>query len=130
MTYPDPDRLSQGPRVYGPLMARTVPSLQPERGTALDPHLLDVIELVADGCTNHEIGSRLGISEDAVKSRLRIMFRLLRVKDRTQLVVAGFRVGALRLPQLLDHKLSCDVHRPRTCTCGVDELPTEETPTS
>lgn len=133
MTYPTADELARRPRVFGPTSPATVLTLRPLGDEPLEPHLMDVIELVADGLTNQKIGSVLGISEDAVKSRLRVLFHRLRVRDRVQLVVAGFRTGVLRHPYELDHRTSCAVFVPRPCTCGADPTPsrpTEETPTS
>jgi anti-anti-sigma factor len=44
----------------------------------------DVIQLVADGLSNREIAERLFISQETVKSHLRVVFRKLGVENRTQ----------------------------------------------
>ncbi|MEV4075506.1 response regulator transcription factor [Nonomuraea fuscirosea] len=50
---------------------------------ALTPRELDVLNAVADGLTNAEIGSRLVIAEATVKTCLLRLFAKLEVNDRT-----------------------------------------------
>ncbi|MEU9987993.1 response regulator transcription factor [Streptomyces sp. NPDC048045] len=56
-----------------------------------------VLRLVADGCTNAEIGRRLFIGESTVKTHLLRIFGKLGVDDRTAAVTSALRHG------LLDH---------------------------
>jgi DNA-binding CsgD family transcriptional regulator len=48
---------------------------------------LEIVELVALGKTNAEIGDRLWITENSVKQALKRMFRKLEVSSRTEMVI-------------------------------------------
>lgn len=54
-----------------------------------------VLRLVADGCTNAEIGRRLFIGESTVKTYLLRVFGKLRVDDRSAAVTSALRRGLL-----------------------------------
>ncbi|WP_129310255.1 response regulator transcription factor [Streptomyces sp. L2] len=54
-----------------------------------------VLRLVADGCTNAEIGRRLFIGESTVKTHLLRAFQKLGVDDRTAAVTHALRLGLL-----------------------------------
>ena len=47
----------------------------------------EVALLCAEGKTNKEIGDKLGIVENTVRSHMTTIFRTLGIKSRTQLVV-------------------------------------------
>lgn len=68
-------------------------------GTAmpLTARELQVLALVAEGCSNKAIGLRLGISERTVKSHLTYVMAKLRTSDRTHAVVTAVRLGWLDL---------------------------------
>jgi DNA-binding CsgD family transcriptional regulator len=59
------------------------PSFKTERLTARE---LQIVELVALGRTNAEIGTELWITENSVKQALKRMFRKLEVSSRTEMV--------------------------------------------
>jgi DNA-binding NarL/FixJ family response regulator len=59
---------------------------------------LDVLNAVADGLTNAEIGHRLVIAEATVKTHLLRLFAKLDVNDRTHAVVVALERGLLRRP--------------------------------
>lgn len=59
------------------------------------PREVQVIELVATGLSNDEIGGRLGLSMKTVESHLRRMFDRYGVMSRTELVVLAIRQGWL-----------------------------------
>lgn len=67
---------------------------RPER-----PHLSDretaILRLVAEGCTNAEIGRRLFIGESTVKTHLLRAYGKLGVDDRTAAVTSAMRLGLL-----------------------------------
>lgn len=62
------------------------------------PHLLsqrelEVLQYIAQGKTNKEIGKQLFISEKTVKAHLRAIFKKLKVTDRTEAVAYAMREG-------------------------------------
>lgn len=88
---------ARGETVLAPTVAaRLVDHLRtrPER-----PHLSDretaILRLVAEGCTNAEIGRRLFIGESTVKTHLLRSFAKLGVDDRTAAVTSAMRLGLL-----------------------------------
>lgn len=59
----------------------------------LSPRQVDVLRLLIDGKANKDICRRLNLSESTVKTHLAAIFRKLRVKTRTQAVVAVAQAG-------------------------------------
>jgi DNA-binding NarL/FixJ family response regulator len=64
---------------------------------ALTGRELNVLELLARGKSNKEIGVSLYISETTVKSHLRSIFRKLNVLSRTEAISVANRRGLIRL---------------------------------
>jgi two-component system, NarL family, response regulator len=58
---------------------------------------LEVLERIATGRTNKEIGAVLSISEDTVKAHLKNIFGKLGVSDRAQAVGVAAKRGIIRL---------------------------------
>jgi two-component system NarL family response regulator len=58
---------------------------------------IEVLERIATGMTNKEIGVALSISEDTVKLHVKNLFGKLDVNDRTQAVAVAAKRGILRL---------------------------------
>jgi DNA-binding NarL/FixJ family response regulator len=56
---------------------------------------VEILTQVADGNRNRDIGVRLAISEDTVKSHLRHILEKLGAKDRTEAVAIGIRRGII-----------------------------------
>ena len=54
---------------------------------------LEMVQLIADGLTNREIGQRLSISEETVKVHIRHLFGRLQARSRAHAVAIGFRRG-------------------------------------
>lgn len=54
-----------------------------------------MLRLVAEGCTNAEIGRKLFIGESTVKTHLLRAFGKLGVDDRTAAVTSAMRYGLL-----------------------------------
>ena len=67
------------PRVAGVLL----PSASAREGDGLSPREHEVLQLVARGLANKQIGRALGISERTVKAHLGRIFREIGVLDRT-----------------------------------------------
>lgn len=68
-------------------------SAQPE----LTPREVEITELLANGSSNKQIASALGISDDTVHAHLRNIFAKLAVTDRTSAVTTAVRRGIVRL---------------------------------
>jgi DNA-binding NarL/FixJ family response regulator len=88
---------ARGETVLAPAVAaRLVDRLRatPER-PRLSAREVAVLRLVADGCTNAEIGRRLFIGESTVKTYLLRTFGKLGVTDRTAAVTCAMRLGLL-----------------------------------
>lgn len=56
---------------------------------------LEVLRLVADGLVNTEIGRRLWLSPETVKSHVASLLAKLGAKTRAEAVAIGFRAGLL-----------------------------------
>ena len=65
------------------------------RELAQDPTAreLEVLQLVADGLVNREIGQRLFLSEETVKSHVRHLLAKLQARSRAHAVAVGYRRG-------------------------------------
>lgn len=79
------------PAVASRLDGRTAPA-----STSLSTREIEVLQLVAEGRSNREIGHLLFLSEATVKSHLVHIFTKLGVSSRTRAVAAARRAGALR----------------------------------
>jgi two-component system NarL family response regulator len=66
-------------------------------GPALSRREIEVLQLVAAGRSNREIGASLYISEGTVKTHLLSIHEKLGVRDRTEAVVVAMRRGILQL---------------------------------
>ncbi len=58
---------------------------------------LDVLEHIAQGLSNREIGGALSLSEDTIKARVKMILAKLDARDRTHAVVLALKRGLLRL---------------------------------
>ena len=65
---------------------------------ALTGREFEVIRLVVDGCSNDEIGAKLGIASKTVESHLRRLFERLGLQSRTELATRAIREGWLDMP--------------------------------
>jgi len=63
--------------------------------TPLSPRETQVLALVADGCSNREVGLRLFVGEATVKTHLQHVFEKLGVGDRTRAVTLAMERGWL-----------------------------------
>jgi len=62
-----------------------------------DQREMEVLELLVKGRSNKEIADVLGVSEAAVKFRLKGLFLKLGVQDRTEAVISALRHGIFHL---------------------------------
>ncbi|MFD5724533.1 response regulator transcription factor [Streptomyces sp. NBC_00523] len=88
---------SRGETVLAPRVAqRLVAKMRRPDPVALTARESDVLEAVADGLSNAEIGRRLFIGEATVKTHLLRIFAKLDVNDRTRAVVVALDTGLLK----------------------------------
>lgn len=88
---------ARGETVLAPRVAqRLVARMREPAPVALTAREADVLNGVADGLSNAEIGARLFIAEATVKTHLLRVFAKLDVSDRTRAVVVALERGLLR----------------------------------
>lgn len=61
----------------------------------LSPREIEVLTMVADGCTNDEIAAHLFVTSETVKSHVRHLLPKMRVRNRTQAAAEGIRRGLI-----------------------------------
>jgi DNA-binding NarL/FixJ family response regulator len=71
------------------------PQVQRELGQDPTAREIEVLQLVADGLVNREIGERLFLSEETVKSHVRHLLAKLQARSRAHAVAVGFRRGLI-----------------------------------
>ncbi|EDY18327.1 two component transcriptional regulator, LuxR family [Chthoniobacter flavus Ellin428] len=71
--------------------------LQHEKRAPLTPRELEVIRLLARGCSNKEIGMALGIAEITAKIHVSHLLSKMGVLDRSQAVMEALRHGIIHL---------------------------------
>jgi len=76
---------------------RSTPSAQPE-GPQLTRRELEILQLVAEGLSNKEIGSRLNITEGTVKNHVHNSLEKLHLENRIQAAAYVVRQGMGRRP--------------------------------
>jgi DNA-binding NarL/FixJ family response regulator len=59
------------------------------------PREIEVLQLICDGLVNREIGDRLFLSEETVKSHVRHILAKLQARSRAHAVAVGFRRGLI-----------------------------------
>ena len=77
--------------------AEVIPLTQPVRELEQAPTVreVEVLQLIADGLANREIGHRLFLSEETVKSHVRHLLSKLQARSRSHAVAIGFRRGLI-----------------------------------
>jgi DNA-binding NarL/FixJ family response regulator len=77
--------------------ARALPLAVPSAEFEQDPtpREIEVLQLVCDGLANREIGDRLFLSEETVKSHVRHLLAKLAARSRAHAVAVGFRRGLI-----------------------------------
>lgn len=83
--------LSASPRAAAAPGTSPHPSVQ-----GLSQREIEVLQLVADGRSNREVGDALGLSGLTVKSHLARIARKLGTGDRAEMVMIALRAGAIR----------------------------------
>ena len=74
-----------------------IPFTGPTREVGQDPTMreIEVLQLISDGLANREIGDRLFLSEETVKSHVRHILAKLRARSRAHAVALGLRRGLI-----------------------------------
>jgi DNA-binding NarL/FixJ family response regulator len=90
---------AKGESVLSPSVAtRVLGRMRAPAEEALSPRELEILQAVARGLSNKEIGRRLYVSEATVKTHLLRIFAKLGVDDRTAAVTIALERGIIRLP--------------------------------
>jgi DNA-binding NarL/FixJ family response regulator len=73
--------------------ADVIPFTAPLRELEQEPTMreIEVLQLISDGLVNREIGVRLFLSEETVKSHVRHLLAKLQARSRAHAVAIGFR---------------------------------------
>ncbi len=64
----------------------------------------DVAALVSQGCTNRQVGKRLGITEVTVRHHLSSIFGKLRIANRFQLIAWRYRRSAVKSVEIVEEQ--------------------------
>jgi DNA-binding CsgD family transcriptional regulator len=74
-----------------------IPFSGPLREVGQEPTMreIEVLQLISDGLVNREIGDRLFLSEETVKSHVRHLLAKLQARSRAHAVAVGFRRGLI-----------------------------------
>jgi DNA-binding NarL/FixJ family response regulator len=77
--------------------AEVIPFTAPLKELEQEPTAreVEVLQLVSEGLVNREIGKRLFLSEETVKSHVRHLLAKLQARSRAHAVAVGFRRGIL-----------------------------------
>jgi DNA-binding NarL/FixJ family response regulator len=77
--------------------AEVIPFAGPLRELEQEPTMreIEVLQLISDGLVNREIGVRLFLSEETVKSHVRHLLAKLQARSRAHAVAVGFRRGLI-----------------------------------
>jgi DNA-binding NarL/FixJ family response regulator len=89
--------IRRAPKEELPLPATVAKSLASRPARELTSRELGVLEMIAKGKTNKEIGSSLGISDSTVKAHVASIMNKLDATDRTMAATQAIRRGLVRL---------------------------------
>src|SRR3954462_174743 len=98
--------------------AEVIPFNGPLRELEQEPTMreIEVLQLISDGLVNREIGHRLFLSEETVKSHVRHLLAKLQARSRAHAVAVGFRRGIIGCRP--SPPVSALSSRPRGRPCG------------
>lgn len=95
------DEADLSPTLAGAMLSEVrrmtpVPSLE-DNEQIVTRREIDVLQLIADGCSTPEVAERLFISQKTVKNHLASIYQKLDARDRTHAVLQAVRMGIVRL---------------------------------
>jgi DNA-binding NarL/FixJ family response regulator len=95
------ERTARGERIVSPSIAMQLAGSWRQEprdsgASALTARELEVLQLLAEGLTNQQVGTRLGLSARTVKTHVQNLLVKLDVPDRTGAVARAFRLGLIR----------------------------------
>ncbi|MTV26600.1 response regulator transcription factor [Nitriliruptoraceae bacterium ZYF776] len=95
------ERTAAGERIVSPSIAMQLAGTWRQEprdsgASALTARELEVLQLLAEGLTNQQVGTRLGLSARTVKTHVQNLLVKLDVPDRTGAVARAFRLGLIR----------------------------------
>ena len=78
-------------------VAEVIPFQTPMQELEQEPTAreIEVLQLISDGLVNREIGVRLFLSEETVKSHVRHLLAKLQARSRAHAVAVGYRRGLI-----------------------------------
>jgi DNA-binding NarL/FixJ family response regulator len=90
-------RFEQVAQRRGNANSDVIPFSPPMRELEQEPtnREIEVLQLISDGLVNREIGQRLFLSEETVKSHVRHLLAKLQARSRAHAVAVGFRRGLI-----------------------------------
>jgi DNA-binding NarL/FixJ family response regulator len=71
----------------------------PQPGSPLTVREVEIVQLVAEGLSNPEIGAKLYLTADTVKSHIKRAARKLSARNRAHVVWLAVQRGYLELPE-------------------------------
>jgi DNA-binding NarL/FixJ family response regulator len=79
------------------VVAEVIPFQAPLQELEQEPTAreVEVLQLISDGLVNREIGVKLFLSEETVKSHVRHLLAKLQARSRAHAVAVGFRRGII-----------------------------------
>jgi DNA-binding NarL/FixJ family response regulator len=89
-------------KLFNQLSRRSRPVAESKASGVLSERECEVLTLVVEGFTNHQIGDELGIARNTVKNHLRSIYAKLNVNNRTQAAAYAVGHGLVCLPDRRD----------------------------
>lgn len=87
-------------------------AIGPQEGRELSPRAREVLELIALGLTNKEIGEILGVTGETIKSHVRQLLWRMDARNRVYLVTLAWEQGLINRDTIRKARLTF-LHSPR-----------------
>ncbi|MBW3658188.1 MAG: response regulator transcription factor [Actinobacteria bacterium] len=83
---------------HAPVAEVDVPAERVDDAPELTPREVQILQMLADGCSPYEVAERLVISPKTVRNHLTKVYDKLAVNSRSQAIVEALRYGMIDLP--------------------------------